>query len=115
MKDRAKDIFHRDVQDALDLIGGRWRSAIMASLCNSPKRFLQLKDDLAPVTAKVLIKELRYLQQNKLIIATRSTEAENSVVYAHSEHGRRCAPVIIQLHDWAKKHRKVMLEAIKEN
>ena len=114
MKDRAKYIFHRDVQDVLDLIGGRWRGAIMASLCNSPKRFLQLKEDLAPVTAKVLIKELRYLEQNKLITALRCTEAENSVIYAHSEHGRSCAPVIIHLHDWAKRHREVMLEAIKE-
>lgn len=114
MKDKAKHIFHRDVQDVLDLIGGRWRGAIMASLCNSPKRFLQLKEDLAPVTSKVLIKELRYLEQNKLINALRSTEAENSVVYAHSEHGKSCAPVIIHLHDWAKRHREVMLKAIKE-
>jgi DNA-binding HxlR family transcriptional regulator len=114
MKDKAKHIFHRDVQDVLDLIGGRWRGAIMASLCNSPKRFLQLKEDLAPVTAKVLIKELRYLEQNKLITALRSTEAGNSVMYAHSEHGKSCAPVIIHLHNWAKTHRAVMLETIKE-
>jgi DNA-binding HxlR family transcriptional regulator len=114
MKDKEKHIFHRDVQDVLDLIGGRWRGAIMASLCNSPKRFLQLKDDLAPITSKVLIKELHYLQQNKLITVTRSTEAKNSVLYAHSEHGRSCAPVIIHLHDWAKKHREVMLEDIRE-
>jgi DNA-binding HxlR family transcriptional regulator len=39
MKDREKHIFHRDVQDALDLIGGRWRGAIMASLCNQSKTF----------------------------------------------------------------------------
>jgi DNA-binding HxlR family transcriptional regulator len=93
MKDKEKHIFH---------------------LCNSPKRFLQLKDDLAPITSKVLTKELHYLQQNKLITVTRSTEAKNSVLYAHSEHGKSCAPVIIHLHDWAKKHREVMLEDIRE-
>lgn len=84
----------------------------MASLCNSPKRFLQLKDDLAPVTSKRLIKELKYLQQNKLITVTTSVEAKNSVLYAHSEHGRSCAPVV-HLHDWAEKHRKVMLDDIR--
>lgn len=115
MKDRDKHIFYRDVQDVLDLMGGRWRGAIMASLCDSPKRFLQLKEDLAPVTAKVLINELRYLEQNKLITAARSTEAENSVVYAHSSHARSFAPIIVQFHDWAKKHREVMLESLKEN
>jgi DNA-binding HxlR family transcriptional regulator len=112
LKDKEKHIFHRDVQDALDLIGGRWRGAIMASLCNSPKRFLHLKDDLAPITSKVLIKELRYLEQNNLVTVERSTEAENSVVYAHSEHGKSCAPVIIHLHNWAKNHREVMLKSI---
>lgn len=85
----------------------------MASLCNSPKRFLQLKDDLAPVTSKRLNKELKYLQQNKLITVTTSVEAKNSVLYAHSEHGRSCAPVIVHLHDWAEKHRKVMLDDIR--
>lgn len=109
MKDKAKRLFHRDVQDALELIGGRWRGAIMASLCNSPKRFLQLKDDLAPITSSVLIRELRYLEQNMLITIERCTEAENSVVYAHSEHGKSCAPVILQLRDWAQKHREVVL------
>jgi DNA-binding HxlR family transcriptional regulator len=115
MKDKEKRLFHRDVQDALDLIGGRWRGAIMASLCNSPKRFLQLKEDLAPVTSRVLIRELRYLEQNRLITIQRSTEAENSVVYAHSEHGKSWAPVIIQLRDWAQTHRRVVLGLNGEN
>ena len=115
MKDKEKHILHRDVQDALELIGGRWRGAIMASLCGSPKRFSELKTDLKPITSRILIKELRYLEQNKLIKVERSTLAANAVLYAHSEHGSSCAPVILQLRDWAVKHRAVMLEAIKRN
>lgn len=61
----------------------------------SPKRFLQLKDDLAPVTSKVLIKELQCLQQHKLVTVTRSTGAKNPVINVHSEHRKSCAPVII--------------------
>jgi len=114
MKDKEKHIFHRDVQDALELIGGRWKGAIMASLCGSPKRFSELKADLSPVTSRVLIKELRYLEQNKLIVVERSTSAGNSVLYAHSEHGSSCGPIIVQLRDWAVKHRDIMLESLKE-
>ncbi|MET3978223.1 DNA-binding HxlR family transcriptional regulator [Mucilaginibacter sp. UYP25] len=115
MRDKEKHIFHRDVQDALELIGGRWRGAIMASLCGSPKRFSDLKADLNPVTSRVLIRELRYLEHNRLIVVERSSLAANSVLYSHSEHGSSCAPIIIQLRDWAVKHRIIMLDVIKEN
>jgi DNA-binding HxlR family transcriptional regulator len=115
MQDREKHLLHRDVQDALELIGGRWRGAIMASLCGSPKRFLALKTDLKPITSRILIKELRYLEQNKLITVERSTSAANAVLYAHSEHGSSCGPIILQLRDWAVKHRVIMLESIKGN
>jgi DNA-binding HxlR family transcriptional regulator len=114
VKDKEKHILHRDVQDVLELIGGRWRGAIMASLCGSPKRFSQLKDDLSPISSRVLIKELRYLEQNKLIIVERGSTAQNSVLYSHSEHGSSFAPIVIQLRDWAKKHRKLILDSFKE-
>jgi DNA-binding HxlR family transcriptional regulator len=113
MQDREKHLLHRDVQDALELIGGHWRGAIMASLCGHPKRFLELKKDLSPITSRVLIKELRYLEQNKLVIAVRGGNAKNAVCYTHSEHGSSCAPVILQLREWAVKHREVMLETFK--
>lgn len=86
----------------------------MASLCGSPKRFSDLKADLGSVTSRVLIRELRYLEQNKLIVVERSSLAANSVLYAHSEHGSSCAPIIIKLRDWAVKYREIMLDAIKE-
>ncbi len=76
MQDREKHLLHRDVQDALELIGGRWRGAIMASLCGSPKRFLELKRDLSPITSRILTKELHYLEHNKLIVAVRGSDAK---------------------------------------
>lgn len=114
MKDREKQLFHRDVQDALELIGGRWRGAVMASLCDAPKRFLELKTDLSPITSRVLIKELRYLEQNQLIKVERSTTAPNAVLYSHSEHGSSCGPIIIKLREWAVKHRQVIISVLKK-
>jgi DNA-binding HxlR family transcriptional regulator len=49
MLGKEKHLLYRDVQDALELISGRWRGAIMASLCGNPKRFLELKIDLKPI------------------------------------------------------------------
>jgi DNA-binding HxlR family transcriptional regulator len=115
MQDKEKHLLHRDVQDVLELIGGRWRGAIMASLCGSPKRFLELKTDLKPITSRVLIKELRFLELNKLITVERSVSAANAVLYAHSEHGRSFGPIILQLRDWAVRHRQIILKSFREN
>ena len=111
MQDKEKHLLYRDVQDALELISGRWRGAIMASLCGDPKRFSELKTDLAPITSRVLIRELRYLEQNMLITVERASRRK-SVRYSHSIHGRSCGPLILLLRDWAVKHRQIMIETM---
>ncbi|MBK7638905.1 MAG: helix-turn-helix transcriptional regulator [Bacteroidetes bacterium] len=49
MMNKQKHIQNRDVQDVIELIGGRWRGAILASLCDKEKRFNELKRDLEPL------------------------------------------------------------------
>ena len=39
MKNKEKHFHNRDVQDVIEIIGGRWRGAILASLCDKEKRF----------------------------------------------------------------------------
>lgn len=34
MKNKEKQTRNRDVQDVIEIIGGRWRGAILASLCD---------------------------------------------------------------------------------
>jgi len=55
MKNKQKYIQNRDVQDVIDIIGGRWRGAILASLCDKEKRFNELKRDLGSITPTTLI------------------------------------------------------------
>ena len=55
MKNKQKQIQVRDVQDVIDLIGGWWRGAILASLCDKGKRFNELKRDLGSITPTTLI------------------------------------------------------------
>ncbi len=109
MKSEEKKIRARDVHDVMELIGGRWRGAILATLCEGPSRFSELKSELKTITPRVLIKELRYLEMNKMVQNSKSTVAENSVVYSLTEHGKSFEPVIAQIHKWAIVHRKEVL------
>ncbi len=114
MRNKEKKIRHRDVQDVLELIGGRWRGAILASLCDSSKRFSQLKADLGPITSRTLIKELRFLEDNLMVVAEKSIEAQNSVLYSNTLHGSTIEPVIFAIHKWSAKHRELMLKKLAE-
>ncbi len=115
MKDKTTRLRHRDVQDAIELMNGRWRGAILACLCEEgPKRFSELKTILNPVTAKVLINELRYLEWNLMVYAEKSTETRNSIVYGMTEHGKTLAPVIYALQNWSLQHRSLMFKKLSE-
>jgi len=109
MKNKLKQMQNRDVQDVIDIIGGRWRGAILASLCDKEKRFNELKRDLGSITPKTLIKDLKFLEMNKLVSREDETETAVSVVYTLTKHGKSLEPLIGQIVVWGQKHRKIVL------
>jgi len=108
MRNKQKQVQLRDVQDVLDIIGGRWRGAILASLCDKEKRFNELKRDLGTITPRTLTKELKYLEMNKLISREVEDSGPVSVVYSLTKHGKSLDPLIGQIVAWGQKHRKVV-------
>ena len=109
MKNKQKQVQLRDVQDVIDIIGRRWRGAILASLCDKEKRFNELKRDLGSITPRTLIKELKYLELNKLVIREPGATGAASVVYSLTKHGKSLEPLIASIVAWGQKHRKVVL------
>lgn len=109
MKDKQKQVQLRDVQDVVDIIGGRWRGAILASLCAKEKRFNELKRDLGDITPRTLIKELKYLEMNKLVNRREENNSLMTVTYSLTEHGHSLEPLILAIVAWGQKHRKVIL------
>ncbi len=109
MKNKQKQIQLRDVQDVIDIIGGRWRGAILASLCDKEKRFNELKRDLGSITPRTLTKELKYLEMNKLVSREVATSSAVTISYSLTKHGKSLEPLIGQIVVWGQKHRKVVL------
>jgi DNA-binding HxlR family transcriptional regulator len=109
MRNKQKQVQLRDVQDVIDIIGGRWRGAILASLCDKEKRFNELKRDLGSITPRTLTKELKYLELNKLVIREEDTGSAVSVVYSLTKHGKSLEPLIGAIVVWGQKHRKEIL------
>lgn len=109
MKNKQKQVQLRDVQDVIDIIGGRWRGAILASLCDKKKRFNELKRDLGSITPTTLTKELKYLEMNKLLNREVDTTSAVSIIYSLTKHGKTLEPLIGSIVAWGQKHRKIVL------
>ena len=109
MKNKLKQVQLRDVQDVIDIIGGRWRGAILASLCDKEKRFNELKRDLGSITPRTLTKELKYLELNKLVSREVDVSSAGAISYSLTKHGNSLEPLIGQIVVWGQKHRKVVL------
>lgn len=62
--------FIRPVRDVLDIINGKWKLPILVALSFGNKRFKELERDVEGITPRMLSKELRDLEMNKLVIRT---------------------------------------------
>jgi DNA-binding HxlR family transcriptional regulator len=93
------------VADVLDIVGGKWRGQILAHLCDDPKRFNELKTVLNRITSSTLTKELRYLEDIKMVERKIVQETPIVVEYRLTEHGRSIKDLIHHIVEWGLKHR----------
>ena len=97
------------VADVLEIIGGKWRGLILAKLCDGPKRFNELKLDLKKVTSSTLTKELRHLEELKMIERAVIQESPIIIEYRMTTHGASIKQLIYQIIEWGLEHRKKVI------
>jgi DNA-binding HxlR family transcriptional regulator len=98
------------VADVLDIVGGKWRGQILAHLCESPKRFNELKTVLKKITSSTLTKELRYLEDIKMIERKIIQDKPVVIKYKLTAHGMSIKELIVHIIAWGQKHRKTVLK-----
>jgi DNA-binding HxlR family transcriptional regulator len=95
--------------DALDILNGKWKIAIMCSLNEKKKRFKELQRDIGRITGKMLSKELKELEMNELVNRTVFNSKPVTVEYELTSYGETLETVIAELVSWGLKHRKRIL------
>ena len=98
------------IQDALYVIGGKWKFPILYSLCKGEKRFTDVQNDVMGISPKMLTKELRELEINKLIKRTVHDSYPVLIEYSITEYGQTLEPVLRKLQEWGKTHREKIRE-----
>jgi DNA-binding HxlR family transcriptional regulator len=99
------------VHDAMDVLSGKWKISIISSICYyNKRRFSDILNDVNGISNKMLSKELKELEMNKLITRTVLDTQPISVQYQLTEYGKTLKTIINDLTDWGIKHRKVIIE-----
>ena len=92
----------------IDLIGGKWKIPIIAQLQTGTKRFKELEKGIEGITARMLIKELKDLEENNLVTRKVYAEVPPKVEYTLTESGRNLKPLIGEIKKWGNKHLGVL-------
>lgn len=88
------------VQHSLKFIGGKWRMGIIWSLRLGCRRFGELKKDVLGITEKMLIQELRYLENLNIISRQVYYEIPPKVEYSLTPRGKTLVPLIENVVSW---------------
>jgi len=55
------------LQDTIYVIGGKWKLPIINSICNGNRRFREIERSIPGITARMLSRELKEMEANKLL------------------------------------------------
>jgi len=95
------------VDDAMYVIGGKWKLRIIIALADGKKRFNELQRVLKGISARVLSSELKDLELNGFVKRLVDPSATTvSVEYERTEYADTLHHVIRSLQEWGVKHKK---------
>lgn len=92
------------IERALGVISGRWKAVIIHVLLSGPKRTCELEQHIPSLTQKVLIQQLRALEEHGLVYRKVHAGDANCVDYGLTPLGLSLEPLIVQLQQWGEHH-----------
>jgi DNA-binding HxlR family transcriptional regulator len=98
------------IQDTLYVISGKWKMLIMLSLSNGHRHYRDIAQSIPKITFRMLSKELKEMELNKLISRTVYDDIPVSIEYKLTDYCKTLWPILEEMIHWAKHHRKVISE-----
>lgn len=98
------------IQDSMDVLSGKWKIPIISSICYyNKRRFSDILNDVVGISNKMLSKELKELELNKIVNRTILDTQPITVQYELTEHGKTLQPIINNLSAWGQSHREKII------
>jgi len=96
--------YYCQVELALDIIGGKWKGVILWYLKEDNLRYSELKRKITSISEKILIKELKSLQQHDIVKRKSYDVVPPKVEYSLTRYGKTLIPIVDMLSSWGDKH-----------
>jgi DNA-binding HxlR family transcriptional regulator len=93
------------VEEAMTVLGGRWRMLIISFLIEKPMRFNELRRAIPNISQRMLTLELRFLEEEGLINRVVFAEVPVKVEYSLTEDGKKLnslVDVLKEVGSWLK-------------
>ena len=102
------------VEEAMRVLGGRWRLLLVSYLLDGPRRFSDLRRDMPGISQRMLTLDLRALEDAGLVRRTVYPEVPVRVEYDLTADGDRLRPVVDVMREFGLwlKARDVLADAI---
>lgn len=89
---------------ALKVIGGRWKVFILYWLFEGPRRLSELRRLIPDVSQKVLVQQLREMEEHGIVDRQVFAEVPPRVVYTATKLGLSLRPIVTSLCEWGRRH-----------
>lgn len=111
-----KDLPPWPAERALKVIAGRWKAVLLYLLLDGPRRLSQLSRARPEISQKVLIQQLREMEEHGLVSREVFREVPPRVEYSATPLGRSLEPVLRALCAWGRQHAEALdeLEQLRE-
>ena len=94
------------VNDTMNVLTGKWKLPIMASLIFGKKRFKEIEREIPKITPRMLSKELRELELNGIVKRTVHDTIPVIIEYEFTQSGRSIKTVLDSMVEWGLEHRR---------
>jgi DNA-binding HxlR family transcriptional regulator len=105
----------KNVIDALYVLNGKWKLALILSMMHSSKRFNEIQHEISGISAKVLAKELKDLELNGFITRNVYPSTPVSIIYEATEYSRTLKNVLGELSAWGEQHREKIKQSMRKS
>ena len=95
--------------DTMNVISGKWKLPIIASLLRGKNRFKDLLDNIKKITPRMLSKELKELEMNSIVVRKIYHQTPVLIEYQLTESGKSLVNLIDTMIDWGLTHRSKVL------
>ena len=99
------------LSDTLNVISGKWKLPIVASLLHGMSRFKDLQENIEKITPRMLSKELKELEINGIVERKVYNRTPVLIEYKLTESGKSITRVIDAMIDWGLSHRREVMKA----